>query len=98
LFEGIGGLFGGGKAVGGPVTSGKFYEVGENNRPELFASGGRQYLIPGNSGRVGPAGGGGSNVININMSGIKDSREARQAAGAVSRAVAAGISRAQRYT
>lgn len=98
LIAGIGGLFGGGKAVGGPVTSGKFYEVGENNRPELFASGGRQYLIPGNSGRVGAVGGGGSNVININMSGIKDSREARQAAGAVSRAVAAGISRAQRYT
>lgn len=98
LFAGIASLFGGGKAVGGPVTSGKFYEVGENNRPELFASGGRQYLIPGNSGRVGAVGGGGSNVININMSGIKDSREARQAAGAVSRAVAAGISRAQRYT
>lgn len=98
LFEGIGGLFGGGKAVGGPVTSGKFYEVGENNRPELFASGGRQYLIPGNSGRVGAVGGGGSNVININLSGIKDSREARQASGAVSRAVAAGIARTQRYS
>jgi len=98
LFEGIGGLFGGGKAVGGPVTSGKFYEVGENNRPELFASGGRQYLIPGNSGRVGAVGGGGSNVININLSGIKDSKEARQASGAVSRAVAAGIARTQRYS
>jgi hypothetical protein len=98
LFAGVAGLFGGGKAVGGPVTSGKFYEVGENNRPELFASGGRQFLIPGNSGRVGAVGGGSSNVIHINMSGIKDSREARQAAGAVSRAVAAGISRAQRYT
>jgi hypothetical protein len=98
LFAGVASLFGGGKAVGGPVSSGKFYEVGENNRPELFASGGRQYLIPGNSGRIGAAGGGNSNVIHINMAGIKDSREARQASGALSRAVAAGISRAQRYT
>lgn len=33
------------KALGGPVSAGKLYQVGEGNRPEL-------YMIPGNNGRV----------------------------------------------
>lgn len=38
---------------GGPVTGGGMYEVGEGNAPEIFqASTGRQYMIPGNSGKV----------------------------------------------
>lgn len=48
----IGALFGGGRAVGGPVSGNKLYEVGENGRPELFQQGGRTYLIPGNDGVV----------------------------------------------
>jgi len=48
-------FFGGGRAVGGPVSSGKIYEVGEGGRPELFQQGGRTYLIPGNAGTVVPA-------------------------------------------
>ena len=48
-------FFGGGRAVGGPVSSGKIYEVGEGGRPELFKQGGRTYLIPGNAGTVVPA-------------------------------------------
>ena len=67
LASGISGLFGGGLAVGGPAQAGKLYEVGENNTPELFVSGGRQYMIPGNSGSVIPASGGGgvTQVFNI---------------------------------
>lgn len=38
---------------GGPVSTGSMYEVGEGNAPEIFqASTGRQYMIPGNSGKV----------------------------------------------
>ena len=48
--------FGGGKAAGGPVSAGMFYEVGEANKPEIFRTGGRQYLIPGNQGEVMPIG------------------------------------------
>ncbi|EFH7507885.1 hypothetical protein GU817_11720 [Escherichia coli] len=64
--------FGGGRYNGGAVDSGKFYRVGESNRPELFQSGGRSYMIPGENGRVIPnrdiSGGGGitmNNTFNI---------------------------------
>lgn len=53
---------------GGPVSAGSMYEVGEGNAPEIFqASTGRQYMIPGNSGKVisnkDISGGGGSGLI-----------------------------------
>ncbi|EEW5993818.1 hypothetical protein D7V60_02290 [Escherichia coli] len=64
--------FGGGRYNGGAVGAGKFYRVGESNRPELFQSGGRSYMIPGENGRVIPnrdiSGGGGitmNNTFNI---------------------------------
>jgi phage-related minor tail protein len=59
LFGFIGGLFGGGRVNGGPVVPGKFYEVGEQNRPEMLFAGGKQYMIPGNAGNVVPIRGGG---------------------------------------
>lgn len=52
--------FGGGRAMGGPVSGGKFYEVGEKNRPEIFSSGGKSFLVPGNDGAVTPMRGGGT--------------------------------------
>lgn len=69
----ISSIFAGNRATGGPVNSGRLYEVGENGNPELLrAANGKQYLIPGNNGNITPAGsgiGGGSNVsvvVNIN--------------------------------
>ena len=62
----IGGLFGGGKAAGGPVMGGTTYLVGEKG-PELFT--------PSNSGTIipnGKFGGGSSNVINITVNGAID--------------------------
>lgn len=61
----LSGIFGGaeGRASGGPVMAGSVYQVGEFNRPELLIYGNRQYLIPGDSGRVVPAGGGGNTQI-----------------------------------
>lgn len=55
---------------GGPVSAGGMYEVGEGNAPEIFqASTGRQYMIPGNSGKVisnKDLTGGGSGVVVYN--------------------------------
>lgn len=57
---------------GGPAQAGSMYQVGENNLPEIFqASNGKQYMIPGDSGRVisnkDLTGGGSGIVINNNV-------------------------------
>lgn len=41
--------YGGGRENGGTANPGSFYRVGEGGKPELFESGGKQYLIPGDS-------------------------------------------------
>jgi hypothetical protein len=70
VVSGIGGLidkvFGGFKAMGGPVTSGTSYIVGEQG-PELFT--------PNRSGSITPnhaLGGGGGSVINLTVNGAID--------------------------
>lgn len=50
----LGALFGGGRAYGGNVRGDKIYEFGEGNRPEMAHIGGKNYLLPGNQGRVEP--------------------------------------------
>ena len=56
---------------GGPVSAGGMYQVGEGGMPEIYqASTGKQYMIPGDNGRVisnkdMSAGGSGGVVINI---------------------------------
>ncbi|WP_227160111.1 tape measure protein [Enterobacter cloacae] len=56
---------------GGPVSAGSMYQVGERGKPEIYqASTGKQYMIPGDNGRVisnkeMTSGGGGGVVINI---------------------------------
>jgi len=49
-----------GRAVGGPVTAGKPFVVGENG-PEVF--------VPQSSGRIIPNGSGGGNAVNITVNG-----------------------------
>lgn len=62
-------LFKGFRASGGPTAPNSLYQVNELGTPELFASGGKQFLLTGNqSGQVTPtqvgrAGGGMGNVI-----------------------------------
>lgn len=46
--------FGGGRATGGDVSSGKFYEVNELGIPELFETRGKQFLMPLTDGKVIP--------------------------------------------
>jgi hypothetical protein len=69
LVKGIGGvistIFGGAKAAGGPVSSGKSYLVGERG-PELFMPSGSGNIIPNHS-----LGGGGT-VINLTVNGALD--------------------------
>ncbi|HEM7508306.1 TPA: tape measure protein [Providencia rettgeri] len=55
---------------GGPVGAGQMYQVGEHGKPEIFkASTGKQYMIPGDNGRVisnkDMQGGGGAGVTVI---------------------------------
>lgn len=52
---------------GGPVSAGSMYQVGEGGKPEIYqASTGKQYMIPGDNGKVisnkDMQGGGGLNV------------------------------------
>lgn len=101
FFASLASVFGGGRAMGGPVTAGSFYEVGEFNRPELLELGGRQYLIPGDDGRVTPAGGSASggqvNNVTINIGGDARARDVRDASASVARNVLAVVSGASRY-
>lgn len=51
----FGALFGGGRAIGGPVSRGRIYEVNERRGPgELLNVGDRQYLMANQSGTVRP--------------------------------------------
>lgn len=51
----MGALFGGGRAIGGPVSKGKVYRVNEKGAPEMFDAGGRQYMLAPKNGHVRPA-------------------------------------------
>ncbi|MFP8461792.1 tape measure protein [Enterobacter hormaechei] len=76
---------------GGPVSAGGMYQVGEGGMPEIYqASTGKQYMIPGDNGRVisnkeMTAGGGGGVVINIQnyTSSSVDARAGTDANGGV---------------
>lgn len=64
----------GAREFGGPVDAGKMYRVGEGGAPEIFQSGGKNFIIPGDGGKVIPndqIGGGGfsQNVQVHNYSG-----------------------------
>lgn len=103
---GVGGflssLLGGGRAIGGPVSAGKLYEVGEYNRPEILRMHGRQYLIPGNAGTVQPAsamaGGGPRPVLNQTfvIQGRLDRRTEEQLSRKVGLQAARGMARTGR--
>ncbi|WP_294952319.1 tape measure protein [uncultured Gilliamella sp.] len=42
----------GARKNGGPVDANSMYRVGEGGKPEILMAGGKQYLIPGENGRV----------------------------------------------
>lgn len=60
----------GGRKNGGPVTAGSMYQVGEGGMPEIYQAAGKQYMIPGDNGKVisnKDAFGGGAPVVNLNI-------------------------------
>lgn len=64
----------GAREFGGPVDAGKMYRVGEGGKPEVFQSGGKNFMIPGDGGKVIPndqiSGGGFSQSVQVhNYSG-----------------------------
>jgi hypothetical protein len=65
FFKKIGGLFGGGRAVGGPVVPGRAYMVGEHG-PEMF--------MPHASGAIAPVAAtpGHTTILNFNVQGVSD--------------------------
>ena len=55
IASGIAGVsYGGAREFGGPVDAGKMYRVGEGGAPEIFQSGGKNFMIPGDGGKVIP--------------------------------------------
>lgn len=77
--QGIAGVFGGGRAAGGPVSAGTTYLVGENG-PELFTSSTSGTIIPN-----GAMGGSGT-TVNITVNGALDPiSTARQIANLLNR-------------
>jgi len=85
----LGAVFGGGKAFGGTVSSGRLYEVNER-RPELLSVGGRDFLMMGaQSGRVDPnpqaVTRARNTVINVAVQPTSTRRTAAQVAAAIAR-------------
>ena len=81
----ISGLFGGARALGGPVISGRMYQVNERG-PEVFeAANGNQYMMAPENGRVIPNGGGINQTLNVNIVGTPNPRTPTQIAQEVRR-------------
>lgn len=99
--DAFGAIFGGGRATGGSVNPGSFYQVGEFDRPELIKQNGKQYMIPGDNGNVVPIRSGASsqqvNNIRIDVSD-KNPRESRAAGASIARDVARAVAGSGRYT
>ena len=74
------------RANGGPVFPGGAYLVGERG-PELFS--------PATAGRINPDVGGGGVVVNMNISGITDSRGIRESSAQLAARAGTAVQRAQ---
>lgn len=67
----VAGLFGGGRAGGGPVMGGRSYMVGEAG-PEMITMGGNGYVTSTSALRSAVAGGGGGVVFNVDARGATE--------------------------
>lgn len=98
----------GARKNGGPVDGSKMYRVGEGGKPEILVQGGRQYLIPGENGRVLSnrqitSGKGGSSVnltinmpVNVGDSGGMSEQDGQQLAKNIEQAIRVQIMKEQR--
>lgn len=98
----------GARKNGGPVDGSKMYRVGEGGKPEILMQGGKQYLIPGENGRVLSnrqitSGKGGSSVsltinmpVNVGDNGGISEQDGQQLAKNIEQAIRAQIMKEQR--
>ena len=98
----------GARKNGGPVNANDAYRVGENGKPEVFMHGGKQYLIPGENGKVLSnrqitSGKGGSSVsltvnmpVNVGDSGGMSEQDGQQLAKNLEQTIRAQIQKEQR--
>ncbi|OTP97219.1 hypothetical protein B6D16_01065 [Gilliamella apicola] len=98
----------GARKNGGSVMANNAYRVGENGKPEILMQGGKQYLIPGENGRVLSnrqitSGKGGSSVnltinmpVNIGDSGGISEQDGQQLAKNLEQVIRAQIMQEQR--
>ena len=98
----------GARKNGGSVMANNAYRVGENGKPEILMQGGKQYLIPGENGRVLSnrqitSGKGGSSVnltinmpVNIGDSGGMSEQDGQQLAKNLEQVIRAQIMQEQR--
>lgn len=98
----------GARKNGGPVDGSKMYRVGEGGKPEILVQGGRQYLIPGENGRVLSnrqitSGKNGSNInltinmpVNVGDSGGISEQDGQQLAKNLEQAIRVQIMKEQR--
>lgn len=92
-FQSFFNMFGGGRAVGGPVAANGMYRVNEHG-PELLSIGGKDFLMMGREkGRVTPnhmlrGGGGAQQTNNFIIEGKIDRRTQEQISGQVGRKIA----------
>lgn len=94
----IGNLFGGGRAAGGPVQAGRFYQVNERGT-ELLSVNGRDYLMAGASGRVKPnvqAGGSGGVTVHMTVN-ARDAESFRRSEGQIVSRLSSVASKASRF-
>lgn len=95
FFGWLGSLFGGGRANGGPVSKGSFYQVNEREN-ELLVQGGKTYLMAGANGTVKNMPAGSGSTVNVYQSfppgtNMKTVEQAASQAGmAAQRALARG--------
>lgn len=92
VFDIFGGLFGGARALGGPVISGRTYLVGERG-PELFTPGGSGSITPNNALRGMSSG----HSITVIVQGGQSAPDVRRAAGQGAREALMAFNGAQRY-
>lgn len=85
----LSGLFGGGRAGGGPVLAGRSYMVGESG-PELVTMGGNGTVTPNAALRSAVNSGGGGMVVNIDASGAVEG-VAAQIEQAIARALPGAV-------
>ena len=98
----------GARKNGGPVDGSKMYRVGEGGKPEILMQGSKQYLIPGENGRVLSnrqitSGKGGSSVsltinmpVNVGDNGGMSEQDGQQLAKNIEQAIRAQIEKEQR--